>query len=624
MRARRLLFIHAASLVAIVLGIRYLVWRVESTMAGAPLPLTLALFAGELYALLSLAGFTYTTWRLRPVARPPLAATPSVDVFVPTYDESEEVLRSTLTGCAALDYPARTLWLLDDGRRPWVAELAVEFGAGYLTREQNTHAKAGNINAALPRTSGQLILILDADHVPQPDLLTALVGHFADDGLAYVQTPHEFYNRDSIQHVSRDDHDQSLFFHVVQPGRDAHGAAFWCGSGAIIRRTALEGVGGLATETITEDFHTSLRIHQRGWRTRFHDERLVYGIAPHNLDQFLLQRHRWAAGNLAALRTAESPLTARGLTMRQRLCYLIGLFEVLTALQRVLLIGVLAATVSWGRLPIHAPVGQFLSEFVPWAVASTLAATLLSRGRLRILNAVRFEYYTLPAHLRAVVSLLRPDTRFKVTPKDGVDDGGLRWVRSNLPLAVLIGMLAGSLAWRAGVELGAAPGRHLSRAVVAVVCFAALFELARLLVAAYALTRHRQQRLTHRFPAHLPARVGPSRQAATLIDLSTGGCALVTAAGVFSTDALEVEVDLGALGWRTFVLSDVSSSARPGGMRLSGRWEPADAAARAALFAALFVLAPAAELLDRRALGDDRARLVAGRLDLTGALDVAA
>jgi cellulose synthase (UDP-forming) len=624
MRPRRLLLIHASSLVAILLGIRYLIWRVESTMAGAPLPLTLALFAGELYALFSLAGFTYTTWRLRPMTRPPLAATPSVDVFVPTYDESEEVLRSTLTGCAALDYPAHTLWVLDDGRRAWVAELAAEFAAGYLAREQNTHAKAGNINAALPRTSGELILILDADHVPQPDMLTALVGHFADERLAYVQTPHEFYNRDSIQHVSRDDHDQSLFFHVVQPGRDAHGAAFWCGSGAIIRRAALEGVGGLATETITEDFHTSLRIHQRGWRTRFHDERLVYGIAPHNLDQFLLQRHRWAAGNLAALRTAESPLTARGLTLRQRLCYLIGLFEVLTALQRVLLIGVLAATVAWGRLPIHAPVGQFLSEFVPWAVGSTLAAALLSRGRLRLLNAVRFEYYTLPAHLRAVVSLLRPDTRFRVTPKDGVDDGGLRWVRSNLPLAVLIGTLSGALTWRAGVELGLMPGRHLSRAVVAVVCLAALFELARLTVAASALTRHRQLRLTHRFPAHLPARIGPGRQSATLIDLSTGGCALVTAAGVFSTDALDVEVDLGALGAHIFVLSDVSSFARAGGMRLSGRWEPADAAARDALFAALFVLAPPVEVLDRAAVSGERARLVARRLDRGSELDVAA
>ena len=380
---------------ALILGARYLVWRVDSTMSGVWLPLTLALFAGELYALLSLAGFTFTTWRLRPVDRISPVRQPAVDVYVPTYDEDEQVLRSTLIGCAALDYPNFEIWVLDDGRRPWVADLAADLGARYLTREQNVHAKAGNINAALPRTRGELILILDADHVPQPQMLQAVVGHFEDDGLAYVQTPHEFYNRDSVQHVEHDDHDQSMFFHVVQPGRDDHGAAFWCGSGAVIRRAALEEVGGLATDTITEDFHTSLRIHRRGWRSRFHDEALVYGIAPHNLEQFLLQRHRWAAGNLATLRTADSPLRASRLTWRQRVCYGVGLAEVLTSLQRALLIVVLAVTVGWGRLPIHASAGQFLAEFVPWAVASTHGvadavvrpAEAPDRGSVRVLHA---------------------------------------------------------------------------------------------------------------------------------------------------------------------------------------------------------------------------------------------
>lgn len=175
-------------------------------------------------------------------------------------------------------------------------------------------------------------------------------------------------------------------------------------------RAALEEVGGLATETITEDFHTSLRIHRRGWRSRFHDEALVYGIAPRNLEQFLLQRHRWAAGNLATLRTPDSPLRASRLTWRQRVCYGVGLAEVLTSLQRALLIVVLAVTVGWGRLPIHASAGQFLAEFVPWAVASTMASLMLSSGRLKLLTAVRFEYYTLPAHLRAVLAPSGPTT----------------------------------------------------------------------------------------------------------------------------------------------------------------------------------------------------------------------
>ena len=134
---------RAVAALALILGARYLVWRVDSTMSGVWLPLTLALFAGEAYALLSLAGFTFTTWRLRPVDRITPVRQPAVDVYVPTYDEDEQVLRSTLIGCAALDYPSFEIWVLDDGRRPWVADLAADLGARYLTREQNVHAKAG-------------------------------------------------------------------------------------------------------------------------------------------------------------------------------------------------------------------------------------------------------------------------------------------------------------------------------------------------------------------------------------------------------------------------------------------------------------------------------------------------
>lgn len=624
MESRRDWPARAIAVLALILGVRYLVWRVDATMSHAWLPLTLALFAGEAYALFSLAGFAFTTWRLRPADRIEPARLPSVDVFVPTYDEDDQVLRSTLIGCAALDYPNFEIWVLDDGRRAWVRELAGELGARYLTRDTNAHAKAGNINAALPQTSGELILILDADHVPQPQMLQAVIGHFGDERLAYVQTPHEFYNRDSVQHVEHDDHDQSMFFHVVQPGRDHHDAAFWCGSGAVIRRSALEEVGGLATDTITEDFHTSLRIHRRGWRSRFHNEALVYGIAPHNLEQFLLQRHRWAAGNLAALRTPDSPFSASGLTWRQRLCYGIGLLEVLTALQRALLIVVLAVTVGWGRLPVHASAARFLEEFLPWAVASLLASRMLSDGRLKLLTAVRFEYYTLPAHLRAVLALVWPDHKFRVTPKTGTDGGGLSWLRLNVPLAALVAALGGALVWRAGVEAGLLPGRHLGGPLLAIVTASALFELARLMVAALSLTRRRQVRLAYRFPSRLPATIAGSGRPVTVTDMSVGGCALQVATPAIRATDLEVDVDLGALGVRRFTMTDVSARRTEGGMRVSGRWAPASPEARDALYVALFVLGPPVRLLDRNVVNGLAAQGVARRLGLARRVEVAA
>ena len=389
-------------------------------------------------------------------------------------------------------------------------------------------------------------------------------------------------------------------------------------------RAALEEVGGLATETITEDFHTSLRIHRRGWRSRFHDEALVYGIAPRNLEQFLLQRHRWAAGNLATLRTPDSPLRASRLTWRQRVCYGVGLAEVLTSLQRALLIVVLAVTVGWGRLPIHASAGQFLAEFVPWAVASTMASLMLSSGRLKLLTAVRFEYYTLPAHLRAVLALVWPDDRFKVTPKTGVDGGGLSWLRLNVPLAVLVAGLGGALVWRGGVQAGVLPGHHLALPLLAIITATALFELARLMVAVLSLTRRRQVRLTYRFRSHLPAAIVGSNQPVTVTDMSVGGCALQIDAPAISATHLEVDVDFGALGVRRFAMTDVSARRAGAGMRVSGRWEPITPEARDALYLALFVLGPPVRLLDEATVNGAAAQGVARRLGLGRRVEIAA
>ncbi len=155
--------------------------------------------------------------------------------------------------------------------------------------------------------------MLDADHVPMPDALDAMVGYFDDERMALVQSPHDFFNHDSVQHYVVGRHEQSLFYRVVCPGKDRHGAAYWCGSAALIRREALLEIGGVATETIAEDFHTTIRMQRHGWKSRYHDEVLVQGLAPHDLDGYLLQRDRWARGNLAVFTLPESPLRAREL-----------------------------------------------------------------------------------------------------------------------------------------------------------------------------------------------------------------------------------------------------------------------------------------------------------------------
>jgi cellulose synthase (UDP-forming) len=490
------------------------------------------LYVSEVFGWLALASFTFLAWRVPVAGRPEIGWRPSVDVFVCTYDESLDVLGATLVGCDRITYPHIT-WVLDDGRRDEVRKLAERFGARYLSRPSNEHAKAGNINNALDYTFGQLILILDADHVPQPDILDATVGYFDDPSVAVVQTPHDFGNHDSFQHFETGRHDQSMFFEVIMPGKDRHDGAFWCGSAAVILRHALEGIGGIATETVAEDFHTTIRLHAEGWHTRYHDETLVQGLAPHDLSSYLLQRDRWARGNLAVLRTHENPLIVPGLTFRQRASYLSSLLAYFVPLQRLALLGVLLAMLVTGRLPVHAELWQFGVFWVPWMALELTASATLCRGQASLWDGSYSTLLTSEIYARAAFVLLHPfRASFKVTPKDGIDDGGWHAVRQLRLLLAMVVALVAAIALRCLSLTGVL---HLPRlpGLAAVVGLGfAVWELLLVGAALWRVSRRHQVRHHYRVPVEI---AGVMRGALVrVVDLTPGG------AGVIAPTPLEV------------------------------------------------------------------------------------
>ena len=421
--------LRALALVALLWGVGYLTWRVGWSGQGASPVLFAMLLATEVYGFYALAILTWFSWSRPPAERPYATPGRSVDVYVCTYDEPVEVVMATLAGCRALAYP-HTTYLLDDGRREEMREIAELAGAHYLTRADNSHAKAGNLNAALPRTEGDLVLMLDADHVPMPDALDAMVGYFDDERMALVQTPHDFFNHDSVQHYVVGRHEQSLFYRVVCPGKDRHGAAYWCGSAALVSRHALLAIGGVATETIAEDFHTTIRLQRHGWRSRYHDEVLVQGLAPHDLDGYLLQRDRWARGNLAVFTLPESPLRARTLSPLQRLSYLASLLAYLAPPVRLLLLLTLGAVMLTGELPMKVSVAALAALWLPAVALNLGAGAALARGFMRIPETAHYELLTMEIYTRALRCAFRPGkTAFKVTPKQGRDGGGWEAVR---------------------------------------------------------------------------------------------------------------------------------------------------------------------------------------------------
>jgi len=529
---RHPLLLRALAVAALVWGLGYLTWRVGWSAQGANPVLFAMLLATEVYGLYALGVLTWFSWSRRPADRPPATPGRKADVYVCTYDEPAEVVMATLAGCRALEYP-HTTWLLDDGRRPEMEELAELAGARYLTRPDNSHAKAGNVNAALRRTDGDLVLVLDADHVPMPDALDALVGYFDDERMALVQTPHDFFNHDSVQHYVVGRHEQSLFYRVICPGKDRHGAAYWCGSAALINRHALLEIGGVATETIAEDFHTTIRLLRNGWRTRYHDEVLVQGLAPHDLDGYLLQRDRWARGNLAVFTLPESPLRARELRPLQRLSYLASLLAYLAPPMRLLLLVTLGLVLWTGALPMKISVAALAALWLPSLALNLSAGTALARGYMRIPESTHYELLTMEIYTRALRCAVRPGrTAFKVTPKQGRDGGGLAAIRK-LHLVVFCTVLLGTgtllrLLDLAGVDT--LPG--LPGIAAAIVPLLGLVELRRLAQTLVAVGRRRQRRLVYRFEGDAEARcfTADGLVPARLVDASATGLGLVSEA----------------------------------------------------------------------------------------------
>jgi cellulose synthase (UDP-forming) len=526
---RHPLLLRSLAIGALLWGVGYLTWRIGWSGEGASPVAFGMLLVTEVYGLWALGTLAWFSWSSPPAARP--AATPgrSVDVYVCTYNEPIEVVSATLAGCRALTYP-HTTYLLDDGKRAEMKELAELAGARYLTRPDNSHAKAGNINAALSRTGGELVLMLDADHVPMPDALDAMVGYFDDERMALVQSPHDFFNHDSAQHYAVGRHEQSLFYRVVCPGKDRHGAAYWCGSAALIRRQALLDIGGVATETIAEDFHTTIRMQRHGWKSRYHDEVLVQGLAPHDLDGYLLQRDRWARGNLAVFTLPESPLRARELRPLQRLSYFASLAAYLAPPMRLLLLATLGLVLWTGELPMKISVLALAALWLPSVTLNLSAGAALARGYMKIGETAHYELLTMEIYTRALRCAIRPGhTAFKVTPKQGTGGGGLESMRK-LHLVILCAAVVGAGTVLRLLDLaGAGPLPDLPGVAAVIVPLLGLVELRRIGRTLIAVGRRQQRRLVYRFEGDASAECfsEDGHVSGRLIDASAAGVGLV-------------------------------------------------------------------------------------------------
>ena len=321
---RRKIWRRFISCIYIVVMTTYLCWRFTIINQDS-FALSVAYYAAECIGFILGLTAIFTSWNYNHRDPLPSPAGLSVDILIPTYKEPLDIIRRTLMAAQRIKYPHRTI-VLDDGKRDELKILAAELGVEYLRRPVNTHAKAGNLNYGLQHSKADYIMVFDADHIALPHALDVMLGFFSDDNVAMVQTPQDYYNIDAFQYINAKRtgglwHDQSVFYNIAEPCADKVNASSCVGTGVVYRRAALDNIGGIPVDTVTEDIHTSLKLHKSGYKTVFLNEPIAYGVASSDLGEYYKTRHRWGHGNLHALRI-ENILFCKGLTLPQRLHYL--------------------------------------------------------------------------------------------------------------------------------------------------------------------------------------------------------------------------------------------------------------------------------------------------------------
>jgi cellulose synthase (UDP-forming) len=424
------------------LTIRYLLWRSLSTLNFSnPLDglFSLGLFFMELFVISGHSFQWYLNLKIKPrhreadimaVAVREGSFIPTVDILIPTYNEPTTILRRTIIGCQALDYPSKNIYLLDDTRRPEMKKMAQELGCEYITRPDNRHAKAGNLNHAIAQTNGELIVVFDADFIPTKNFLNRTVGFFQNQEIGLVQTHQSFYNSDPIARnlglLARNlglQHELTpeveIFSRYYQLLRDGLETALCYGSSFVVRRSALEAVGGFVTDSLSEDYFTGVCLSAQGYRVIYLGERLSAGLSAENMAGYVTQRLRWARGSLQAFFIPENPLTISGLGLLQRLAHLEGLCQWFTSVFRLGFMLMPIASSFLGIIPLRATLVESVYFFLPYYVAQLLTFSWLNnRSRSALVSDIYAVAQCVPVSLAVIQTMLNPFSQgFKVTPK---------------------------------------------------------------------------------------------------------------------------------------------------------------------------------------------------------------
>lgn len=547
-------------LVASFITLRYFYWRANNTLPSfsyEPVSFLFAfvLFIAEVYGffIYLLGGFV----NIRPLKRQPepmpadMTLWPSIDILVPSYNEDIELLEVTLLAATQINYPSHlfNVYLCDDGgteqrrnhsndeiregahkRFHELQELCQKIGVHYRTRKKNEHAKAGNLNTALQDLHGELILILDADHVPTDDILLNTVGLFIKDPkLFLVQTPHNFLNPDPIERnlgtFGEMPGENEMFYGVIQYGLDFWGASFFCGSAAVLRRQYLMEIGGISGKTITEDAETAMDLHAKGYHSAYIGIPMVAGLQPETFSGFVVQRVRWAQGMIQIF-LLKNPWTRPNMAFTQRLAYTSSSGFWFFPMARMSFFMAPLVYFILGINVYHATIAEVIGYAIPHLLGAwSLSNYLFGKVRWPFISEL-YEtmqaVFAFPAIIKVFLNPTAPE--FKVTPKgEHLEEDFISQLAQPFYILLFFNVLAlfaGSIRWFY---------QPLDRDVIVMVAIWTLFDFVLLVAALGVLFERKQRRASPRLdlPVTLPITVDgmalPSLVYGEMINVSQGG-----------------------------------------------------------------------------------------------------
>jgi len=395
------------------------------------------LIFGEVFHIWQVLTYLYTVWDVTYSVPKKAHTAPGVDVFITITGEPVDILETTARAALNMRYPNFAVYFLNDGyvakKDAWQEpeRLAKKLGVTCITRKTPGGAKAGNVNHALSVTKNPFVVVFDVDHVPHEDFLEKTMSYFADPRMAFVQTP-QYYKNHELNVVTKASWEQQeLFFGPICRGKNRLNATTMCGTNMVIRRTALEEVGGMCEDSIAEDFITGLLMHGRGWKSYYHSEVLAEGLAPEDFLSYYKQQFRWARGGLDVIFT-YNVLFRDGLTLAQRIQYLSSVSYWFSGVVIVIDASMPLVYFFTGAVPLVTSTLLLAMVFLPYIFMTlyTLQRTCNFNFTFR---SLAFSMAGFIIHIKAVATaLVRAKSSFSVTPKTGISGNFMGLVRPHI------------------------------------------------------------------------------------------------------------------------------------------------------------------------------------------------